>query len=215
MPLARRYLQVLLAFARHHPHIGYCQGLNFIGGLLLLHGDEAGAFGLLSVLCNRLLVDFYTPELKGLHRAQVHVSDWSRVGRQQCSLPGFCTSLERAAADAPSLCGALGVQASLLSLLHTSLPTLHDKLHADGVPVREQTTHWLLCLFVDALPMQLVLRLWDIFFSDGLPVLLHASVSLFALHEASALPCRFAAGSAHHAAWQLLRARASRDTRFS
>lgn len=41
--------RVLLAFANNYPEIGYCQGMNFVAGVLLLvaDGDEGETFGVL------------------------------------------------------------------------------------------------------------------------------------------------------------------------
>lgn len=36
--------RVLRAYALHDPVVGYCQGMNFVAGLLLLHLDEPSAF---------------------------------------------------------------------------------------------------------------------------------------------------------------------------
>ncbi|KAK7090122.1 hypothetical protein V1264_009964 [Littorina saxatilis] len=47
---------VLTAFALHNPHIGYCQGLNFITGMLLLIlRSEEKTFWLLDTLARSLL----------------------------------------------------------------------------------------------------------------------------------------------------------------
>ena len=70
-PMIEPLRRVLHAFTSHSPRIGYCQGLNFVAGLLLLHCDEADAFALLATLCSRLLPGFHTPEMEGLHAAQV------------------------------------------------------------------------------------------------------------------------------------------------
>ena len=39
-PMIAPMRRVLIAFVAFHPEISYCQGLNFIAALLLLHGDE-------------------------------------------------------------------------------------------------------------------------------------------------------------------------------
>ncbi|GIY64783.1 hypothetical protein CDAR_303061 [Caerostris darwini] len=58
---------VLLAFAHQNPAIGYCQGLNFIAGIMLLVTDnEDMTFWLLQSLVERILPDFYTKEMTGL-----------------------------------------------------------------------------------------------------------------------------------------------------
>ncbi|CAH1782222.1 unnamed protein product, partial [Owenia fusiformis] len=64
----RRPLQnVLIAFAHHNKDIGYCQGLNFITGMLLLVvKDEHKVFWLLHTLVNKYLPDYYSKGLEGL-----------------------------------------------------------------------------------------------------------------------------------------------------
>ena len=45
---------------------GYCQGMNFVCGFLLLSGlDEAEAFWALVVIVEYLLPDYYAHDLKG------------------------------------------------------------------------------------------------------------------------------------------------------
>ncbi|XP_050699773.1 growth hormone-regulated TBC protein 1-A-like [Eriocheir sinensis] len=58
---------VLSAFCRHNPGIGYCQGLNYIAGLLLLvTQEEESAFWLLATLTDHILPDYYTPGMEGV-----------------------------------------------------------------------------------------------------------------------------------------------------
>lgn len=52
----RRLLQ---AFAVFNPRIGYCQGLNFIAGMMLVFMQEEDAFWLLVTVVERLLPDDY------------------------------------------------------------------------------------------------------------------------------------------------------------
>ncbi|XP_011505946.1 PREDICTED: growth hormone-regulated TBC protein 1-A [Ceratosolen solmsi marchali] len=63
----RQLFNILLAFAHHNRQVGYCQGLNYIAGLLLLvTKSEETAFWLLKVLIERILPEYYTPTMKGL-----------------------------------------------------------------------------------------------------------------------------------------------------
>lgn len=58
---------VLVAHAHHNLGVGYCQGLNFIAGMLLLTTeDEEVTFWLLHVLVEKLLPDYYTRDMLGL-----------------------------------------------------------------------------------------------------------------------------------------------------
>lgn len=58
---------VLVAHAHLNRSVGYCQGLNFIAGLLLLTTeDEEATFWLLRVLVEKMLPDYYTRDMLGL-----------------------------------------------------------------------------------------------------------------------------------------------------
>ena len=47
--------------------VGYCQGMNYVAGLLLLvTKDEENAFWLLKVLAENILPDYYAPNIPGL-----------------------------------------------------------------------------------------------------------------------------------------------------
>lgn len=58
---------ILLAFAHQNKDVGYCQGLNYIAGLLfLVTKNEETAFWLLKALIENILPDYYTPTMDGL-----------------------------------------------------------------------------------------------------------------------------------------------------
>ncbi|XP_043275362.1 growth hormone-regulated TBC protein 1-A-like isoform X2 [Venturia canescens] len=58
---------ILLAFAHQNETVGYCQGLNYIAGLLLLvTKSEETAFWLLKILIEKILPEYYTPTMDGL-----------------------------------------------------------------------------------------------------------------------------------------------------
>eukprot|EP00927_Polykrikos_kofoidii_P071585 TRINITY_DN67844_c0_g1_i1.p1 TRINITY_DN67844_c0_g1~~TRINITY_DN67844_c0_g1_i1.p1 ORF type:complete len:466 (-),score=77.97 TRINITY_DN67844_c0_g1_i1:76-1473(-) len=66
----QRLLRVLNAYASYNPEVGYCQGMNFVAGLLLLVSDhEEESFGVLVCLMDRLkLSGFYSRTLPLLRR---------------------------------------------------------------------------------------------------------------------------------------------------
>lgn len=64
---------ILSAYASHNPTVGYCQGMNFLAATLLLEiKDEEKSFWVLSVLVERILVQYYHNSLVGLRIDQVH-----------------------------------------------------------------------------------------------------------------------------------------------
>ncbi|KAJ8982531.1 hypothetical protein NQ317_018572 [Molorchus minor] len=65
--LPKMLYNVLAAFAHQNKEVGYCQGLNYIAGLLLLATkDEETSFWLLKALVEQLLPQYYIATMAGL-----------------------------------------------------------------------------------------------------------------------------------------------------
>ena len=62
--------RLLSAFSLHNPEVGYCQGLNFLAGFLLLLMGEERAFWLLDILVNEILPQDYYSKLKCVNTDQ-------------------------------------------------------------------------------------------------------------------------------------------------
>ena len=87
----RPMYNILKAFANNNPNIGYCQGLNYIAGLLyLITKDEDSSFWLLKVLCERILPDYYTQSMPGL---LTDMKVLARLARQE--VPAVANHIER------------------------------------------------------------------------------------------------------------------------
>mmetsp|Transcript_23206 Transcript_23206/g.39284 ORF Transcript_23206/g.39284 Transcript_23206/m.39284 type:complete len:360 (+) Transcript_23206:232-1311(+) len=57
---------ILLAYSLRNPEVGYCQSMNFLCAMLLLHLDEEQAFWVLASLVENLLLrDYYAPSMLG------------------------------------------------------------------------------------------------------------------------------------------------------
>ena len=152
-PLLSSLRRVLQAFALYCPRIGYCQSLNFIAGLLLLFLPEEKAFWMLHIIT--------TDYLPGTHDV----------------------SLEGANVD-------LWV---LMIAFKESMPSLWPKIgHVDGKtssrdaklpPISLCTTSWFMSLFIGTLPIESVLRVWDILFYEGSRTLFRVALAIFKLGE--------------------------------
>lgn len=65
--LPQQLFNVLATFAHQNSEVGYCQGLNYIAGLLLLATkSEEASFWLLKTLVETLLPSYYIPSMSGL-----------------------------------------------------------------------------------------------------------------------------------------------------
>lgn len=144
-------LNVLVAYAKHNPRIGYCQGLNYIAGLMLLIvKKEEVAFWLLDVIVGNLLPDYYAKDMLGL---QIE-------------------------------------QEALREVVRAKLPVLFEHIEKLGVSYTIFSTKWFICLYIDVLPIETVLRIWDCLFYEGSKVILRVALTLLSLNEEKLLNCR-------------------------
>ncbi|KAL6059243.1 TBC1 domain member 4 [Balamuthia mandrillaris] len=59
--------RLLAAYSWSNPLVGYCQSMNFIGGLLLLYMSEEESYWMLHILLRVYLPDYYSLSLLGVH----------------------------------------------------------------------------------------------------------------------------------------------------
>ena len=77
----------------------------------------------------------------------------------------------------------------LQELVAKKLPALFTHLAQLDVPLEAVSTQWLMCMYLNVLPMNSVLRIWDAIFAEGSGVLMRVAVGLLKQHEAELLAC--------------------------
>ncbi|XP_004858552.1 growth hormone-regulated TBC protein 1 isoform X2 [Heterocephalus glaber] len=143
--LQKALSDVLLAYGLHNPGVGYCQGMNFIAGyLILITKSEEESFWLLDALIGRILPDYYGPAMLGLKTDQEVLAELVRV----------------------------------------KLPAVAALLDGHGVLWTLVVSRWFICLFVDILPVETVLRIWDCLFNEGSKIIFRVALTLIKQHEA-------------------------------
>ncbi|GAA6021018.1 hypothetical protein JCM11491_005966 [Sporobolomyces phaffii] len=155
-PGVAKLRNVLVAYSRRNPKIGYCQGMNnLVATLLLTHPAEEDAFWVLVCIVENILPsDYYTSHLLVSRADQQVLSD----------------------------------------LVSRILPSIAGHLEEHGVELSAISFGWFLSLFTDVLPIQTLLRVWDLFFIHGTVLLFRVALSILKLHEAELLACDSAAG---------------------
>eukprot|EP00892_Ulva_mutabilis_P009900 jgi/Ulvmu1/7282/UM035_0070.1 len=58
--------RILMAYARQNPGVGYCQGMNFLVGMLLQHLPEEQTFWGLSHIVESILADYFVESMAGV-----------------------------------------------------------------------------------------------------------------------------------------------------
>jgi Ca2+-binding EF-hand superfamily protein len=129
--------------------IGYCQSMNFIGGLLLLFLDEEDAFWVLCYIVENLFPNNYTAEL---------------VGMQIDTQIIMCLAQER-------------------------FPKLMNHIENLSFPISDSISKWLLQLFVGILPIESVIRFFDLLLFEGTKVVLRFALAILKIHEHGLLNC--------------------------
>ncbi|KAI4258775.1 MAG: hypothetical protein LQ352_001084 [Teloschistes flavicans] len=146
--------RVLQAFAVYRPQIGYCQSLNFLAGLLLLFLPEEKTFWMLHIIT--------TDHLPGTHELSLegaNVDLWVLMFALKESSPSIWAKVGVGGEDVGS------IQA-------TRLP-----------PISLCTTSWFMSMFIGTLPIESVLRVWDVIFYEGSKMLFRIALAIFKMGE--------------------------------
>ncbi|XP_071775880.1 growth hormone-regulated TBC protein 1-A-like [Centroberyx gerrardi] len=142
---------VLLAYGHHNKAVGYCQGMNFIAGyLIIITKDEEKSFWLMDALIGRILPDYYSPAMLGLK------TDQEVLG-------------ELVKAKAPAVGQLMDLYPGIWTLV---------------------VSRWFICLYIDILPVETVLRIWDCLFYEGSKVLFRVALTLIRHHQPEILRAR-------------------------
>ncbi|CAO3653152.1 unnamed protein product [Cunninghamella blakesleeana] len=157
VPAIQSLRRLLYAFSVYSPSIGYCQSLNYIAGLLLLFMEEEEAFWTFVVLIH----DILPPNV-------------------------YDVTMEGASID----------QTILMMLLSERCPHIWQRVSSGrsfwecedpdniGMPTSSLvTSHWFLTLFINILPTESVLRVWDCLFYEGRKALMRIALAIFKINE--------------------------------
>ena len=153
-PLLTSLRRVLSAFALHNSKIGYCQSLNFIAALLLLFLPEEKAFWMLHIITMLYLPGTHEVSLEG-----ANIDLWVLMVALKGTLPGVWAKV-----------GAAGL-------------TDEEGKKSKLPPISLCTTSWFMSLFIGTLPIETVLRVWDVLFYEGSRTLFRVALTIFKIGE--------------------------------
>ena len=191
--------RVLMAYSVYNPAIGYCQSMNFITALCLLFMDEEPAFWLLTYIVEELTCIDLLPTAAAAATApsaSAPSTSSAASASTSASAPSSASSTSSPASSSrmyyyqADLAGVHVDQAVFASLLADKLPRIaahFDKLELSIGPF---TVNWFLCLFVNTLPLETALHVWDCMFSEGPKTLFRCALALMKVNEKSILQAR-------------------------
>ena len=145
--------RVLLAHARRHPAVGYAQSLNFLAAFLLLQVPPEGV-ALADGHCGREEAAFWLLCAITTRLLPEHYTAEMIGVRVDCLVVDDALAADGALRPALAVLRGLDLDLSIVS------------------------TQWLLLAFVNGLPTDTTLRVWDLFFVVGSRALLAAAVAV-------------------------------------
>ncbi|KAM7361660.1 uncharacterized protein ACRADG_012618 isoform 3-T4 [Cochliomyia hominivorax] len=156
--------KVLLGYARYNPEVGYCQGFNMLGALILqvMDKDEAQSIKVMIYLVEGILPNgYFCGSMGGL---QADMAVFREL--MQSKLPRLAKHLQK-------------LQGPIENAYEPPLTNVF-------------TMQWFLTMFCTCLPMSCVLRVWDLVLIEGSDVLLRTALALWSLLEERVLNARSA-----------------------
>lgn len=161
--------RVLSAFAIFNPNIGYCQSLNFLGGMLLIFVEnEEQAFWLLNIITRVYLPGTHEMNLEG---SKVDLS--VLMAELQTTLPGVWVKISDDGSTSTTK------KKSRRHRHRGAAPPEADNLP----PVTLALTAWFMSCFIGTLPTETTLRVWDVFFYEGSKTLFRVALAIFKAGE--------------------------------
>ncbi|EEA06278.1 TBC domain-containing protein [Cryptosporidium muris RN66] len=152
--------RVLYAFAAYDRDIGYCQGINFIAAIFLLHMKEELAFW--------SLVKF----IGANNSKQIKINLESPRSYYTKGMVGVKRDI-----------------IVLKQLCDMYLPDISTKFEYLGIDIQWFAIEWFLCFFITSFPILTLMRILDVIISHGSSSLFHISLALLYLNKTKIIQC--------------------------
>ncbi|KAF7727537.1 GTPase-activating protein [Apophysomyces ossiformis] len=143
---------VVKAYSLFDQDVGYCQGIAFVAGCLLLHMPEEDAFCCLVRLMECYgLRGHYTQHMEALSE---HMYQFD-------------------------------------NLLQQRFPEVHRHLEIQGVKPSMYVSQWFLTLYAYRCPLNIVYRVFDLLFAEGIHIILQVALAFISHHQKTILGLTF------------------------
>ncbi|EPY80190.1 TBC1 domain family member 10A [Camelus ferus] len=159
--------RVLKAYTLYRPEEGYCQAQAPIAAVLLMHMPAEVPPGPGRV--DEWVGEQGAPSSKASHLLCQQQAFWCLVQICEKYLPGYYSEK----LEAIQLDGEI-----LFSLLQKVSPVAHKHLSQQKIDPLLYMTEWFMCAFARTLPWSSVLRVWDMFFCEGVKIIFRVGLVL-------------------------------------
>ncbi|XP_070509849.1 serine-rich adhesin for platelets [Chironomus tepperi] len=148
--------KILMGYTRWNPEVGYCQGFNMLGAIILqvMEKNEVDSIKVMIFLIEGLLPNGY-----------------------------FCGSLMGLQVDMAVFRELLGNKLPKLARHLQKLQYSTNEPSVEPPLINVFTMQWFLTLFCNCIPMIAVLRIWDLIMIEGSDVLFRAALAIWKMLE--------------------------------
>jgi len=175
--MKRKLKCILSIYCMLDPQIGYIQGMNYIAAniLIALNGNAQNAFAVFSHLLKRDLSPIHLKSSPDASQRGFQSKAYCGGGRLSCS-----GQIGYGLRDLflPSLPGLLCSLLQFEILATEYLPSLTDYFNELGIKTQNYASEWFLSIYAYILPINISLRLMDVFFICGWQVLHRAGLTI-------------------------------------
>ncbi|KAJ3180601.1 hypothetical protein HDU85_004005 [Gaertneriomyces sp. JEL0708] len=172
-----KLFRILKAYSVYDPEVGYCQGLSFVVGVLVMQGVSTHSSVRISIPRVDFNVAYFQLPEEQTFSLLIHLLSDQSNGPQ--SPPHGLRTL---------FTPTMPLLHTLLHLhthfLHILFPNLHQHFATLGITSQMYASQWFLTLFVYTIPLKIIDRIWDLIFSEGaILTLLRFSIALLLRNE--------------------------------
>ncbi|KAJ8601755.1 hypothetical protein CTAYLR_006754 [Chrysophaeum taylorii] len=173
--------RVLRAYAEFDPQTEYCQGMNYVAALLIIHvcGED-------SIDAARRSVNDPTRSITRM-RSREHLLTLDGSAEEDAFWL-FVAALKAPRTRlrdlyGPGMPGSREALSVFDALLADSHPALHAHMRRENCFPDMFATHWIVTVFSAQFPFALVARVWDQFFLEGWKPVYRVAVAILAAYE--------------------------------
>eukprot|EP00628_Pelagophyceae_sp_CCMP2097_P018997 CAMPEP_0206836706 /NCGR_PEP_ID=MMETSP0975-20121206/20032_1 /ASSEMBLY_ACC=CAM_ASM_000399 /TAXON_ID=483370 /ORGANISM="non described non described, Strain CCMP2097" /LENGTH=396 /DNA_ID=CAMNT_0054379109 /DNA_START=99 /DNA_END=1290 /DNA_ORIENTATION=- len=168
--------RLLRAYAEYDSALGYCQGMNYVASVLIIHvcGMQVSVQG----SANDSIGSLRSPQAQKMQPGDGGDFSFLDASSEEATFWLFVTLAVDAGYDRGGK--ALFVLEGLLSK-RASKAFAH--MSREGVEPSMYATHWVVTLFSAQFPFALVTRVWDAFFAEGWKAVYRVAVAIISAYS--------------------------------